>query len=255
MSRKVVSVVEEGVLRAHIRHLLRESQGATTRTIETSPTSPSYRPFSFLPGVVIAAGVAGLAAIHNWVDGLCTPITTKTNFPIDLSRKYADKLVRELGPNGSGTISPATKNSYVESIESRGDGGVESTSDLVQHEKLLDELVDAKGAWGAGVEFGQLGTGPTGGKATMFTKLNTAYSRFSGCDGAFKDDETFPLTSRANYIKFLNDIAFVSHTGYVNGLTQQKADLFKVSGADSSIKQSLEEEAAAYKRFTDNMKR
>lgn len=252
MSRKGVSVVEEGVLRAHIRRLLSESQGATTRTTETSPTSPSYRPFSFLPGVLIAAGTAGLAMIHDWVNSLCTPLTEKTNFPIDLSRKYADKLVRELGPQGTGRIAQATKNSYFDSIKPESNRGTEAKSDLVQHEYLLKELKDAKEAWATVASWTQLGVPE---QNTVIQKLNVAYKRFSGCDEAFKNDDTFPLTTRENYIKFLNDIAFVSHTGYVNGLTQQKADLLKVQGASSQIAASLTAETEVYRSFTTAMKK
>ncbi len=249
-------VVEEGVLRAHIRSYLRESQGATTQTYETSPTSPSFRPFSLLPGLAIAAGTAALAQTHEWISSLpCTPLTEKANFPIKLSKKYADKILSEFGSQGKGPISDNTLNNYKKSLygsDKGAYGATVDTSDLWQHEELLAELLAAANVWPKTTkEFDELNVI----QATVVTALNKAYGRFSGCGEAFTVSEDFQLSTYANYIKFLNDVAFISHSDFTNGLAQQKVDLIKVKQIDinTTISEALKTEASLYRQFQLDM--
>jgi hypothetical protein len=63
VKRYNVSVVEEAILRSHIRHVLQESQGVITQTITPTGVSPGYRPFGVAVGLAVASGMAVFTGI------------------------------------------------------------------------------------------------------------------------------------------------------------------------------------------------
>ncbi len=77
MSVYGLSPVAEGILRAHIRDMIHESQGATTQTITPSSTPPGFRPFKMMAGVIIGSGMdafqGAMGSFNVWANATCTP--------------------------------------------------------------------------------------------------------------------------------------------------------------------------------------
>lgn len=77
MSVHSLSPVAEGILRAHIRDVIQESQGATTQTITPSSTPPGFRPFKMMAGVIIGSGMdafqGAMGSVNVWANAGCTP--------------------------------------------------------------------------------------------------------------------------------------------------------------------------------------
>lgn len=253
-------MTNEKLLRETIR-LIIESQGQTTSRGDPATTSPGFKPFSLVPGIVIAAGVAGLTQIHDWVGGLCTALPPeKAKFPINLSEKYAKLLVKSRERDPNARIDDNVWKKYQDSLKADGDasffGGnvTDQTSDLVNLQELYNDLTSAANAWTGGNDFEMTD------KDKVASALSSAYERFSGCTNIFTADN-FPveIKSRASYIKFLKDIASLSHNSFVDGLNSQNASLYRVNNAKTHnvsgiITESKKEEITSYTRTMTDIK-
>lgn len=253
----------EKMLRETIRLIL-ESQGQTTSRVDPATTSPGFRPFSLVPGLAIAAGIAGLQQIHDWVGALCTtPDPTLSEFPIKLSKKYSDLLVKSRKTSATAQINLTVWNQYQDAIAKAGDqskvpptGNVDDTnSDLANLTALYNEIEAAYKAWDASAtSFEQLGDGQA-----LVDALNDVYQRFTGCRGVF-DAATFPpeISTRAQYLAFLGDIALLSHNSFITGLSTQRAEMFRVNTTNSVnaiIEKSLAVEKPLYDKLSASLKK
>jgi len=117
VKRYSVSVVEEAILRSHIRHVLQESQGVITQTITPTGVSPGYRPFGVAVGLAVASGMAVFTGIAGnaelWKASGCTanidwPIseaTAKLKEPVAVvESNYATALAADVKTRFLGVI-------------------------------------------------------------------------------------------------------------------------------------------------------
>lgn len=248
----------EKMLRETIRLIL-ESQGQTTSRVDPATTSPGFRPFSLVPGLAIAAGIAGLQQIHDWVGALCTtPDPTLSEFPIKLSKKYSDLLVKSRKTNATAPINSTVWGQYQDSIAEAGDqsnvpppGNVDDTnSDLANLTALYIEIGAADKAWGAGATiFGQIGNQPA-----LVDALNKVYQRFTGCSGVFQV-ATFPpeIGTRDQYRAFLGDIALLSHNSFITGLSSQRAEMFRVNDKEHKVNAIIQTSLSVEKPLYDKL--
>lgn len=252
----------EKMLRETIRLIL-ESQGQTTSRVDPATTSPGFRPFSLVPGIAIAAGIAGLQQIHDWVGARCaTPDPTLSEFPIKLSKKYSDLLVKSRKTNATAPINSTVWKQYQDSIAPAGDvsnvpppGQVDDTnSDLANLTALYSEIEAADDAWARGrVNLEQADA------TIIIPALNAVYKHFTGCGDVFKADDFPPeINSRDQYRAFLGDIALLSHNSFITGLSSQRAEMFRVKdtthNVDVIINASLAKEKSRYSRLEDRFK-
>lgn len=252
----------EKMLRETIRLIL-ESQGQTTSRVDPATTSPGFRPFSLVPGLAIAAGIAGLQQIHDWVGARCTtPDPTLSEFPIKLSKKYSDLLVKSRKTNATAPINSTVWRQYQDSIAEAGDqskvpppGNVDDTnSDLANLTALYREIGVADKAWTvSSTVFNQADP------IKIIPALNAVYQRFTGCSDAFKADSFPPeIDTRAQYRAFLGDIALLSHNSFITGLSTQRAEMFRVNDSahnvNGIIQKSLSVEKPLYDKLSASLK-
>lgn len=111
-----LSPVAEGILRAHIRDVIQESQGATTQTITPSSTPPGFRPFKMMAGVIIGSGMdafqGAMGSVNVWANASCTPdlqwpmsdstavVESRSNF----ATAYPDAVVTDVATRCLGVI-------------------------------------------------------------------------------------------------------------------------------------------------------
>lgn len=116
MSVHSLSPVAEGILRAHIRDVIQESQGATTQTIAPSSTPPGFRPFKMMAGVIIGSGMdafqGAMGSFNVWANSTCTPdlqwpmsdstavVESRSNF----ATAYPDAVVTDVAVRCLGVI-------------------------------------------------------------------------------------------------------------------------------------------------------
>lgn len=252
----------EKMLRETIRLIL-ETQGQTTSRGDPATTSPGFRPFSLVPGLVIAAGIAGLTQIHEWVGALCTtPDPTLSNFPIKLSKKYSDLLIKSRKSVSNAPINQTVWKQYQDSLKKSGDPSLvpppdnvaDTNSDLANLTDLYGEIEAAADAWDRNAVSFEQGDPPA-----IVAALNKVYQRFTGCSDIFKADAFPPeISTRDQYLSFLGDIALLSHNSFIDGLSKQRAEMYRVNDKNHNVGQivdtSLQNESVSYNKLTPKLK-
>jgi hypothetical protein len=107
MRKYRLSPVEEGVLRAHIKLMLHESQGATTQTV--IPATGNVKPFKLLAGVALGSGMdafrGAMGVVDVWAGSNCR---YEQNWPMASST-----AIVESGANFSGGYADAVQSDIV----------------------------------------------------------------------------------------------------------------------------------------------
>lgn len=107
MRKYRLSPVEEGVLRAHIKLMLHESQGATTQTV--IPATGNVKPFKLLAGVALGSGMdafrGAMGVVDVWAGSGCS---YEQNWPMASST-----AIVESGTNFSGGYADAVQSDIV----------------------------------------------------------------------------------------------------------------------------------------------
>lgn len=206
-----MSINNVRLLRTLIREMVteapyRSSQRVTLDGVRFSGT-PNMR------ATLMAGGIVGLINLYDWAGGLCTVDPADNSFPIKLSKPAAAAVEAS-----AAAAFAANYALYVVTITQAGRRDVdETTSDLANLEEFYAKLDRAEEIWPSGVP--KEGLAPAQDLAVL-AKLKEILGIYTGCANNVVLS-TIPMSTRDEYIKFLNDIGDMASSTFKAGLEEQ----------------------------------